>query len=132
MLVEEKIQRVQEFTALLYGIKQCYNINDARYQLFQKTYATTKDKEHFIKKIKGIESNLIPPCWISLKQKILRTIYVNSMWLHAIDACCVKLKPEDCGWFLDGYLKPTWFVGDPTPLQVEDILRESKEKENDV
>lgn len=40
LFVDEKIERVQEFTALLYGIENCYNINNARYQLFQKTYAT--------------------------------------------------------------------------------------------
>ena len=53
------------------------------------------------------------------------------MWLHATDACCVKLSPEECGWFFDSYLKPTWFVGDPTPLQVEDILSKLQQKESD-
>ncbi|KAF2889207.1 hypothetical protein ILUMI_16966, partial [Ignelater luminosus] len=120
LFVEEKIARVQEFTVLIYGIKYCTSVNKARYCMFQKSYGTKKDKEQFMKKIKGIDSNLIPPYWKSLKQKILRTIYVNSMYLHATDACCVKLRPEDCGWFFDGYLKPTWFVGDPTPLQVDE------------
>ncbi|KAF2891199.1 hypothetical protein ILUMI_14974, partial [Ignelater luminosus] len=120
LFVEEKIACVQEFTLLIYGIKYCTSINKARYCMFQKSYGTKKDKEQFMKKIKGIDSNLIPPCWKSLKQKILRTIYVNSMYLHATDACCVKLRPEDCGWFFDGYLNPTWFVGDPTPLQVDE------------
>lgn len=90
LLLEDNIQRVQEFTAILYEIKQCYNINDARYQLLQNTYSNKKNKEHFIKKIKGIDSNLIPSCWISLKRNILRTIYVNSIWFHATDACCNK------------------------------------------
>lgn len=30
--------------------------------------------------------------------KILRTIYVNSMWIHATDQNCIKLRPENCGW----------------------------------
>lgn len=53
------------------------------------------------------------------------------MWLNATDPCCIKLRPEDCGWFMDGHLKPTWFVGDPTPLQVDDILRVTKNDNND-
>lgn len=65
---------------------------------------------------------MIPPCWKSLKQKILRTIFVNSMWLNATDPCCVKLRPETCGWYMDVYLKPIGFLGDPTPLQVNEIL----------
>ena len=123
LLINEKTSSVQEFTALLYGIKNCFNINEARYMLFQKTYATCNNKEHFIKKIKGMDSNMMPPCWKSLKQKILRTIYVNSMWHYATNSSCVKLNPTDCGWFYDICLKPTSFIGDATPLQVEDVLK---------
>ena len=42
--------------------------------------------------------------------------------LNATDPCCIKRLPEDCGWSLDGYLKPTGFNGNPTPLQVDDTL----------
>lgn len=28
-------------------------------------------------------------------------------------------------WILDGFLKPTWFVGDATPMQVGDVLWDS-------
>lgn len=74
---------------------------------------------------------MIPPCWKSLKQKILRTIYVNSMWLNATDPCCAKLQPEACGWYMDGYLKPIGFLGDPTPLQVDEILQATNKENND-
>ena len=43
---------------------------------------------------------------------------------------CAKLNPENCGWFLDGHLKPKGFEGDQTSLKIEDIL-EMTEKEND-
>lgn len=122
IFIDEKMDVVQEFTALMYGIKHCTSVNDARYRIFQKNYSAKKDNEQFMKKIKSFDSNMIPPCWESLKQKILRTIYVNSMWLNATDSDCTKLRPENCGWFMDGYLKPTGFVGDQTPLQVNDIL----------
>ena len=54
---------------------------------------------------------------------MLRTIYVNSMWLHATDSNCIKLCPENCGWFFDGHLKPKGFDGDQTPLKIDDILQ---------
>ena len=61
IFVEEKIECVQEFTALIYEIKQCISVNESKYRMFQKTYGTNKNKE-FIKKIKRMDSNLIAPC----------------------------------------------------------------------
>ncbi|GBP79476.1 hypothetical protein EVAR_59150_1 [Eumeta japonica] len=42
------------------------------------------------------------------------------MWFHATDPQSVKLQPENCGWYLDDYLQPTGFIGDQTPLTVQD------------
>lgn len=119
---EDKVDAVQEFTGLIYGIKNCKSVNNARFQIFQKTYANTKNNEKFLRKIKGFDSSQIPPCWKSLKNKMLRTIYINCMWKNATNSDCVTLKAEDCGWLLDNILKPRWFNGDPTPLNVDDIL----------
>ena len=47
------------------------------------------------------------------------------MWQNATDPDCIKFSAENSGWILDGFLKPTWFVGDSTPLQVEDVLCDS-------
>ena len=96
-----------------------------------KNYSAKEDGENFLKKIKGFDSNSIPPCWISLLQKILRTIFVNSMWLHATDPICMKLLPENCGWFLDEFLKPVGFIGDHTPLKIEDIVERIETECND-
>ena len=128
--LQEKMDVIEEFTVAMYGIKNCNKVNDARYQIFVRNFSAKEDNEDFLKKIRNFDSNTIPPCWISLKQKILRTIYVNSMWLHATDPHCAKLNPENCGWFLDGHLKPKGFEGDQTPLKIDDIL-EMTEKEND-
>ena len=128
---EKKINVVQEFTALMYGVKNCESVNVAKHNLFLKMYVATKSDGNFVRKIKGLNSCQIPPCWRSLKQKLLITIFVNSMWRNATETCCVKLCPEDCGWFFDDYLKPTWFIGDPTPLQVEDILKVSQNDDSD-
>lgn len=95
--------------------------------------SATKDTEKFIKNVTNFDSKMIPPCWRSLKQKMLRTIFVNSIWTNATDPCCVKLNPEDCGWILiENTLKPIWFIGDPTPMTVEDILSEPNNNFEDI
>lgn len=125
------MEAVQEFTCLMHGVKNCITVNDARYRIFQKAYAAVKSDNQFLRKIKSFDSTLIPPCWKSLKQKNLRTIFVNSMWLNATDADCIKLNPEECGWFKENHLKPRWFVGDATPLQIDDILQDTCKNNDD-
>ncbi|CAH0687786.1 unnamed protein product [Spodoptera exigua] len=132
IFIDEKMKIVQEFTASMYGIQNCTNVNDARYRIFMKNYSAKEDSEQFLKKIKGFDSNSIPPCWISLIQKILRTVFINSMWLNATDPICVKLQPENCGWFLDEYLKPVGFIGDHTPLKIEDIVERTETESDDA
>uniref|UniRef100_A0A034W3J4 Uncharacterized protein n=1 Tax=Bactrocera dorsalis TaxID=27457 RepID=A0A034W3J4_BACDO len=116
----------------MYGIKNCTSVNDARYRIFQKNYSANKSNEQFLRKVRSFNSNTIPPCWKSLKQKILRTIYVNAMWLNATDPYCAQLQPQNCGWHIDEkLLKPIEFLGDPTPLQVDDILPATIEENDD-
>lgn len=132
IFIKEKMDVVEEFTSAIYGVKNCTKVNEARYSIFLKKIETKEDNEHFLEKIKSFDSNNIPPCWISLMQKILRTTYVNSMWLNATEPDCVKLQPESYGWFFDEYLKPIGFVGDQTPLRIENIIKMiDDEKENE-
>ncbi|CAF4798586.1 unnamed protein product [Pieris macdunnoughi] len=53
------------------------------------------------------------------------------MWLNATDPICVKFEPENCGRFLDEYLKPVGFIGDHTPLKIEDIVEKSETESDD-
>lgn len=53
------------------------------------------------------------------------------MWLNATEPDCVKFSAENNGWILDGFLKPTWFVGDSTPTQVESVLCNSTQNHTD-
>jgi hypothetical protein len=103
---EKKIEVVHEFTCLMYGIKNCQSVNVARFLMFSKMYATTRNNEKFMKNIKDFDSTHIPPCWKSFKQKLLRTIFVNSMWQNATEPDCIKFSAENCDWILDGFLKP--------------------------
>ncbi|CAH1099619.1 unnamed protein product [Psylliodes chrysocephalus] len=94
----------------------------------KKTMKIKKKK----KKKKSFDSNIMPPCWSSLMQKILRTIYVNSMWLHVTDSDCIKLRPENCSCLLENsYLKPIGFVGDQTPLKINNDIVQMTENVNE-
>lgn len=113
---------LQQYTCKLYGIN-CNSVNDARLFIFQNKFAPTSAAEYFMRNVKKFDSTQIPPCWNSLKQKILRTIYVTSMWQNATEANCVNLSLEECGWTNDNNkIEPFWFESDPTPLLIEDIV----------
>lgn len=53
------------------------------------------------------------------------------MWLNATDSVCTKLNPENYGWHLDGFLKPTGFIGDQTPLKIQDIIEMEVNEKDD-
>lgn len=128
---DDKIDTVQEFTCLMYGIPKCRSVNEGRFIMFNKMYGSKNKNEKFIKNIKGFDSTHILPCWESLKQKILRTIYVNSMWLNATEPNCIQFSAENNGWvILDGSLKPTWFLGNATPLEVENIILDESQDDS--
>ena len=122
---------LQEFTCSLYSVK-CKSVNLARLLCFQKVFSNKTNDTKFMKKVKNFYSSMLPPCWSSLKQKILRTIYVTEMWQNATDASCSKYNPTECGWLLkDEKLEPLWFEGDPTPLLVEDIVLNDEDEEEE-
>lgn len=86
---------IQEFTSLLYGMKNCISVNQARYEIFSKTFAKNHNK--LFSKIKNYSSNSMPPCFKVVKQKILRTVFVATMWQNATEKDCIKLQPTDYG-----------------------------------
>ncbi|XP_057654361.1 uncharacterized protein LOC130892772 [Diorhabda carinulata] len=109
----------------MYALSKCQSVNAARFLLFNKMYASKQSNEKFMKRIKGLN-------WKSLK--LLRTIFVNSMWLlNATELDCIKFSPKNNCWLLfDGFLKPTWFLGDSTPTQVKSVLCDSMDKSSDM
>ena len=47
------------------------------------------------------------------------------MWQNATEKNCTVLNYESYGWVCENeVLQPVWYEGDPTPLNVEDILQE--------
>lgn len=103
---ENTIDTLQEFTSQMYSIKNCKRVDSARFEIFQKLYSGNELNDVFLKKVRGFDSNLIPPCYRSLKQKFLRTIYVTSMWLNATSPNCVTFSFEEYGWEMREKLQP--------------------------
>ena len=53
------------------------------------------------------------------------------MWLNAIEPNCIKFSAENNGWLiLDGFLKPTLFVGDATPVEIESVILHNSQDES--
>lgn len=67
---------------------------------------------------------------IAMQQKILGTIFVNSMWFNATNSACIKLQPKNCGWALDVYLQLTGFIGDQTSLTIRGIMTNRFDDQN--
>lgn len=106
---QDRTQHVQEFTTLLHGIKQCFNINDDRCHLFWKTSYVKKDKEHFITKIKGIDSSLISPCWISLKQNKIERSY-KKFNMASCNRCMLRLSQSWRLWLVFEWQVETYMI----------------------
>ena len=61
-------------------------------------------------------------CFLSDSDSLIALIFVNLMWLNATDIKCVKFQPQNCCWHFDEYLKPTRFIGNQTPMKIQDIV----------
>lgn len=59
---------IQEYACTLCTVKKYTCVYQARLQFFQKNFATKSATQNFIKKVLTFESNLLPPCWKSVKQ----------------------------------------------------------------
>ena len=92
------VNKIQELTCLMYNIKETDDVDKARSYMFNKIYASKRDQERLIRKVKGFDSSLVPPCWKSLYQKLLRMAFVSSMWHNATLIKCTLFSATDNGW----------------------------------
>ena len=96
---------------------------------FSKKVATKMDNERLIKRLNALTQIPFHQAENPSNKNFL-PIFVNSMWLNATDRFCIKWHPEDCGWFMNDYLKLIGFVGDSTSQQVDDVLRATNGVDN--
>lgn len=133
---EKKTSIIQQFTSDLYNVQES-DVNKTRFELFLKFFASSSDEDDFYKGAINFNSSNIPPCWKTLTQKILRTIFVNSMWQNVTETKCTLYDPLDCGWQEnDGKFEPLWFNGRMAPSKVDEIITNndsnSEESDDDI
>ena len=72
---DEMINAIEEFTCLMYGHKNCVDINKAGYLHFCTKYKPSLNAKP-LDAIKSIEPSLFPPCKVVLIEQIKRAFYI--------------------------------------------------------
>ena len=117
-------KEIERFTCTLYGMSKLNSINDVRYALFQQKYAPKRNKTP-LEKIQGINPSSMPPCHAVLRNKLLRTNYVASLWKNANKPKPVTLNAEQHGWVLEnGKYSINWFQCSQLPPSIVNIISE--------
>uniref|UniRef100_A0A6P7GR44 Uncharacterized protein LOC114341132 n=1 Tax=Diabrotica virgifera virgifera TaxID=50390 RepID=A0A6P7GR44_DIAVI len=101
----------------MYSLKTQDNLNQGRFEVFEKKYKIKNSSEKVSKKsFKSFESSSLPPTKQTLKQQINRTIYISNIWCNAHLRYPTTLEPDDCGWVkLDNKYIHYWFDGPESP-----------------
>lgn len=126
-------KNIYKFTAEMYGLKNCTNIDEARYSLFCRLTSPKKQRK-LLDDIKHLDAAMLPPCKTVLDLKVKRCEYITKIWKHAGQCNPIgNLKPEDYGWvvseailFPNGILKVIYRMLWNTPRTK--IPMNSKEK----
>ena len=117
-------KEIERFTCTLYGMSKLNSINDVRYALFQQKYAPKRNKTP-LEKIQGINPSSMPPCHAVLRNKLLRTNYVASLWKNANKPKPVTLNAEQHGWVVEnGKYSINWFQCSQLPPSIVNIISE--------
>jgi hypothetical protein len=121
---------LESFTCLMYGKKNISSVNEARLDSFLKTYQPKKDNP--MAKVRGVDGSALPPCRDVLRQQVLQTNFVCSIWNNANKGKLVQYPPEQNGWILeDGKYSLRWFDGDMVPSTLEEIITQDEETQED-
>lgn len=122
---------LEKFVCEIYGFKNLTDINTARFEKFCSTYKANNPDEPFEKRFKNYDASNLPPCKAELKQQLLRTQYITSIWRNAHLRFPSTLAPTRNGWDLqNGKFEFYWFEGDCMPPSVIDALKAENEKQN--
>ena len=115
---EEIWNGLEKFVCALYGKRKLNSVDEVRYTMFLDKYKPQNEKKPF-HNIKGFNAGGLPPCLSVLRQKILRSNYVASIWKNANKPVPTRLKPDENGWRLqDGMYAFLWYEGDQIPKDI--------------
>ncbi|CAG5100353.1 Protein of unknown function, partial [Cotesia congregata] len=92
--------------------------------------STNNPNEPYEKRFKNYDTSNLLPCKAELKQQILRTQYITSIWQNAHLRFPSTLAPTRNGWDLqDGKFEFYWFEGDCMPLSIMDASKAENRNE---
>lgn len=97
---DEILPVLEQFVCEIYGFKNTSNINGARFLKFCATYKADTEDEPFKNKLKNCDPSTLPPCKAELKQHLLRTQYITSIWRNGYLRFPSSLTPNRNGWTL--------------------------------
>lgn len=123
---------LEEFVCCMYGIKNICDVNEARVEIFTKTYRCNDVEKMFRFNTTNFDGSRLPPCKSELKQHILRTAYIASIWSHAHLQLLTQLFPTDSGWEeVDDKFVCKWYEGEQLPTLVHEIILEPETNNNE-
>ena len=109
-LSEDLFESLEEYTALLYGVKS-KSINEARWKIFENK----KHKRHN----KIIDLSLLPPCKSVLRLHSKRGNAVAYLWRNASNPTIEFPSLTENGWTTTGDIE---WIEEPFPAEVEELM----------
>lgn len=124
---------LEKFICHLYSMPGLESVDEARFEIFKKTFKVKNVNEPFNKKFRNIDATSLPPCKSELLQQLLRSHYICHLWRNAHLKNPTELRPEDYGWIEDeGRYKILWFKGEQLPTLVADVMIQPTRSEDDI
>lgn len=114
---------LQSFICHMYGLKKLADVNEARFDIFNKTYKVHDTSKPFSLDVRNYDACNLPPCQSELYQHCLRTRYIVNLWRDAYKSDITDLAPIDHGWNENNNkLEFTWFIGNQLPDAYENVV----------
>ncbi|KYN30246.1 hypothetical protein ALC57_00285, partial [Trachymyrmex cornetzi] len=121
--IDESFNTIERFICHLYGLKKIDDVNRARIAIFYKTYTVSDTSQPFSLNVRNYDACNLPPCQSELRQHVLRTRYIASLWRSAHTRMLNDMSPTDFGWTnVNGKLEMSWFIGNQLPQAYEDVV----------
>lgn len=70
---------LQKFICRVYNTKKSNTVNEARYDIFLKTYDVNNTNQFFQYTIYNFDASNLPPCESEFKQQFLRAVYITKL-----------------------------------------------------
>ena len=101
---------IEEFVCQMYGIKNCSNVDEARYQKFCSRKKTPEPQQ-------------LPPTQDVLLCHLKRVCYATKIAKSSLVRCPAIPSPDGYGWKLeDGELKVEWMIRQPIPDDLVEFM----------